>query len=389
MSQAPSADKDAPLAALAHAHDEGDELVALAPPQREALDEHAGLSAAAPWHVRLCELPRIGLVCIIAASALYSVQSLIIKLTGARVPTMQQIFFRTSLSLAASCLIMRWQKTALFSLSRELSFWCFLRGMSGFLNMFVYFWSLNYISLADAQVIAFMSTILTGIVGRVFLKEAFGLVESAATLAAFVGIVLIVQPAFVFGAHAGASAAPPGVTGQQRLLGVLVALLGVVFGTGVIVFNRKVGTAVSVHVLTFYVSACSTVGSMLAMAATRNVASVSLGDAMLLLVMSLTAYAGLLCFNRGCQLEDAVVSSLARVADLPFAMAWQLLLLSERLTLLGLLGTLCVVSAVVALGVHKHRQQQRRRRDEQAAALPQHASSDYETSPARPDSASA
>lgn len=90
-----------------------------------------------------------------------------------------------------------------------------------FFSLFCIYYSLKYLSLADATVLTFLAPFCTGVAGALFLKEDFTRKEAFAsckrnpfeTIAATVlmslvfslcGVVLIARPVFLFGDHGGA-----------------------------------------------------------------------------------------------------------------------------------------------------------------------------------------
>ncbi|KDN35579.1 hypothetical protein K437DRAFT_230165 [Tilletiaria anomala UBC 951] len=74
-----------------------------------------------------------------------------------------------------------------------------LRGFFGFFGLFGLYFSLQYLSLADATVITFLSPLATSIAGYIFLKESFTFQEAIAGLVSLVGVALIARPKFLFG----------------------------------------------------------------------------------------------------------------------------------------------------------------------------------------------
>ncbi|EPQ30001.1 uncharacterized protein PFL1_02674 [Pseudozyma flocculosa PF-1] len=74
-----------------------------------------------------------------------------------------------------------------------------LRGFSGFFGLFGLYYSLQYLSLADATVITFLAPLATGFLGYLVLGERFTLREFLGGIASLGGVVLIARPAFIFG----------------------------------------------------------------------------------------------------------------------------------------------------------------------------------------------
>lgn len=80
-----------------------------------------------------------------------------------------------------------------------------LRGFVGFFGLFGLYYSLQYLSLADATVITFLGPLATGLLGYIVLREPFTLRETMGGIISLAGVVLIARPAFIFGRKAADS----------------------------------------------------------------------------------------------------------------------------------------------------------------------------------------
>ncbi|SPO25167.1 uncharacterized protein UTRI_02726_B [Ustilago trichophora] len=74
-----------------------------------------------------------------------------------------------------------------------------LRGFVGFFGLFGLYYSLQFLSLADATVITFLGPLATGLLGYLVLGEPFTLRETFGGIISLSGVVLIARPAFIFG----------------------------------------------------------------------------------------------------------------------------------------------------------------------------------------------
>lgn len=182
------------------------------------------------------------------------------------------------------------------------------------------YYSLQFLSLADATVITFLGPLATGLLGYLVLGEKFTAREAIGGVVSLSGVVLIARPAFLFGRKAAdadldtpmgsdtltssnttsslivrglaammnASIEPPalastalnyaavtspdfeteGVTERQRLLAVGLALLGVCGGAGAYITIRAIGRRASATHSVAYFSLYSTIVSGILMVAT-------------------------------------------------------------------------------------------------------------------------
>ncbi|KAK0547181.1 hypothetical protein OC845_004226 [Tilletia horrida] len=83
-----------------------------------------------------------------------------------------------------------------------------IRGFCGFFGLFGLYWSLQYLSLADATVITFLSPLATALLAAPLLKEPLYARQLIAGLVSIVGVILIARPHFIFAAWGGGGAGP-------------------------------------------------------------------------------------------------------------------------------------------------------------------------------------
>ncbi|ODV86863.1 hypothetical protein CANARDRAFT_27238 [[Candida] arabinofermentans NRRL YB-2248] len=139
------------------------------------------------------------------------------------------------------------------------------RGVGGFLGVFGQYFALMYLTVSDTVVITFLSPTVTSLMAYIFLKERFTRIEAIGGSIAFIGVILISRPSFLFGEYeSNREANPDSSPGREvetsssslRLLGSTSALLST-FGTGIamcsirkISFNAKPLLTVSFYSMT-------------------------------------------------------------------------------------------------------------------------------------------
>ncbi|OAA35679.1 Drug/metabolite transporter [Metarhizium rileyi] len=178
-----------------------------------------------------------------------------LELEGEGMHPVQMLLLRQSVT-SVCCLAYMWRtKTPDFPFGkREVRWLLLVRGCTGFFGIFGMWWSMMYLPLADATVITFLAPGVAGFVCYYLLREPFTRLEQLATLVAFVGVVLIAQPAALFaptdtenmtkirrGSIPSADHEP---TPRERLLAVAVALLGVFGAAGAFTSLRAIGKRV-------------------------------------------------------------------------------------------------------------------------------------------------
>jgi len=225
------------------------------------------------------------------------------------------------------------------------------RGITGFIGLNGTYFSLRYLSLSDATVLAFLVPICTGLAGRVFLKETFARREALAGLCSLVGVVLIARPRFLFGSPDGSSP----VDEQHRMLAIGVALLGVLGSTGAMTSIRAVGSrAHPMHLLAFF-SLQSVVGASILMVILRQpvVVPTRLAWLGLLGVIGVLGFLGQILLTMGFQRETAGRASMALYTQLIFASILERIFFRTTPTFLSFLGTSIIVSSAVYIAITK------------------------------------
>lgn len=155
------------------------------------------------------------------------------------VPILEIILFRGAIVSSLSLAYMYWKSISDPLLGpKGVRPLLFLRGFAGFLGNYGVYSSVQYLSLSDVTVLTFITPILTGLAGSVFLGEPHSVRVALAGLCSFLGVILISRPDFLFGGLPD----PSEITPAQRVLSVILALIGVLGLTGnSVLFLRAIG----------------------------------------------------------------------------------------------------------------------------------------------------
>lgn len=199
----------------------------------------------------------------------------------------QILFARMSITTVMSCLYMWWMQVPDFPLGvKGIRTVLIIRGVSGFFGIYGMWFSMMYLPLAEATVITFLAPMLAGYICHILMKDPFTRKEQLASLIALAGVVLIARPTSLFDAAAVTPINPethpeaqvntttttpphPGAgedaTPAQRLLAILVALLGVLGAAGAYTTIRYIGTRAHALITVTYFSVWSTLVSTAAL----------------------------------------------------------------------------------------------------------------------------
>ncbi|KAK9719015.1 hypothetical protein K7432_005092 [Basidiobolus ranarum] len=299
-------------------------------------------------HERRQEL--IGLAWMAFTSLGFSFSSLFVKLSGASFPPLEIVFSRSIVQFSFAFIGCLYQGVHPFG-KRELIFGLIIRGFAGAFGLALFYVAVAALPLADATVLFFMGPIFTAILARLVLKESFGPFDQAASFTSLFGVGLIAKPEFIFGDHVSQEIDP-----QQRLIGVLAALLGAVMSAIAYVTVRKMGRGVPPLVHVVYFGAVSTVFSFFGTLLFENPSLPDNSTQWINLTMvGLTAFAGQFMLTKGLQLSPAGPGTLMRNFDVVFAFVFGIVIFHETPDKFTIFGATLIIGSTVAMGLHKWR----------------------------------
>lgn len=132
---------------------------------------------------------------IISYAVFLSFGSFFIKMLS-EIPIFQSIYITAFLSL---CLCFFTHPNNLIPKERKTYLRLLQRGALGVGGIILYFKSLAFLPLSLASLFLLMSPLWLVIIERVFYKESYGIIHFSLTLFSFIGLILIIQPEFLFG----------------------------------------------------------------------------------------------------------------------------------------------------------------------------------------------
>ncbi|XP_075526915.1 solute carrier family 35 member G1-like isoform X2 [Dermacentor variabilis] len=221
-----------------------------------------------------------------------------------------------------------------------------LRGLLGATSLFLRFYAIHHMPIADASVIIFSVPVFVSALGRIFLKEPCGLFHVVAVLVTLVGLALITKLPLLFG---GVSEA-----GVLQTRGVMAALSSAVFGASVyIVVRRLRDIHHSVIMFNFAWVAILETGAI-ALLTTSLVLPRTAFDSGLLVALGAFSFGGQLLLTRALQLEQAGPVSMVRsAADIIFVFAWQVAFFGETPDHYTVSGAVLVSTCLLITGLRK------------------------------------
>lgn len=278
-------------------------------------------------------MPR-GLQYMVAGAFFFSIMSLLVKVSGQRLPS-QEIVLARSLVMAVLCwLLLRRSAIEPWGTRRGL---LVLRGLLGFGALSCFYYGVVHLPLADATVIQYTNAIFTSIFAVFVLRERLHRRELVCLLLTILGVLVVARPSFLFG-------------GAPRLpaLPLLVALAGACFSGAAYVTVRKLEGEHHLVVI-LYFSLIGTAGALPAVARSGLLPTVA--EWLLLLGVGLTTLAGQICITKGLHLERAARASSAGLVQVVFAAALGAVFFNEWPDRFALLGAGLIVGSILANGL--------------------------------------
>ncbi len=172
-------------------------------------------------------LRRHAILCVLGASACYSVSGALVKAVSAEFPTAEIVLFRSAIAVLVT-LPLLWRHGGLIALRTRRPWGHLARTITGFVGMVTSYYGYSKLPLAINTVLGFTMPLLLTLLAVPLLGERAGWRRMCAVLVGLAGVVVVVRPW-----HHGADSLP--------LVPVVVVLLGVVAWALSMISIRRMG----------------------------------------------------------------------------------------------------------------------------------------------------
>jgi drug/metabolite transporter (DMT)-like permease len=263
----------------------------------------------------------------------FSVMSLLVKLSGQRLSSVQVVFVRAVFTLGLSVVLVRRAKVPPLGQQRGL---LVLRGLFGCVALSCFYYSLVHLPLAEATVVQYTNPVFTALLAAWLLRERLRWPEALCAAASLAGVVLVTRPALLFG---GASTIPT--------TAALVALAGAVCSAAAYVVVRRIGPAEHPLVVVLY----------LPLVTVPLTAPFLIGHWIWptpqewgwLVGVGITTQIAQLHMTRGLQLETASRATAVGYLQIVFAAVWGAIAFGQLPDGWTMLGALVIVGSTLAV----------------------------------------
>lgn len=233
-----------------------------------------------------------------------------------------------------------------------------IRGISGFLGLCGLYLSLQYLSVADATVLTFLTPLATAVAGCLLLEEGYSVTQGVAGVFSLLGVVLIARPPFLFNSM---PAIIPDryylqeATPVQRLMAVGASMIGVVGATGAYTSIRAIGKrAHPMHVMTFFSLWCTVMASLgMVVFNIPVVYPRSWQWSLLLLMVGVFGFVAQTLLTLGLQRETVSRGSTGVYVQMLFAVVLERLIFGVVPSLLSVLGATIIMSSALCVVLTK------------------------------------
>ena len=270
-----------------------------------------------------------------AAGALsFSVMSVLVKVAGRTLPTMEIVLARGLVTLVLSWAALGEARKAPWGTDRGV---LVARGVLGFIALSCFYYAVIQLPLAEVTVIHYTNPVFTALAAALLLSESLRAAEVVLALTSLGGVVLVARPGFLFGGQA-AGLDP---------LGVAAAVAGAVFSALAYVAVRRASRTNGTMVIVFYFALVTTVGAAPFAAAEWEWPTAR--EWLVLLGVGVATQLGQISITKGLELERAGRAMTVGYLQIVFAAAWGALVFGEIPDRWSVTGGLVIVGSTFVL----------------------------------------
>lgn len=283
---------------------------------------------------------RPGLVYMLGSAFAFSVMSLLVKVAGQRLPSQEIVFVRALISLVLSWGLLRHSGVSVWGNQPGL---LVLRGVIGFLALSCVYYSMTHNPLSEATVIQYLHPALTVALAAYWLGESVPRRLVFAGPLSLLGLVLVAQPAVLFGSVA--AALDPVAVGA--------AVAGAVLTAAAYVLVRQLAATEHPLVIVFYFPLVTLPASGLFLS--QGFVWPQGWDWLVLAGVGLATQAGQVWLTRGLQLEPAGKATAISYFQVVFATVWGLLCFGDLPGAIAIVGGLLLVGSTLVIALEAER----------------------------------
>lgn len=257
----------------------------------------------------------------------FSLMSFFVKLSG-NLPTMQKAFFRNIVAAVMSIVILS-RTPEKFHIKKETSLDVLMRCIFGSMGLFLNFWAIDHLNLADANILNKMSPFFAIIMSIFILKEVPSFFEIMCLIAAFTGVAFVVKPS----------------AGIQSLPAIIALLGGFGAGTAYTFLRKATTRGERGPLIVMCFSVFSTIISLPFLILDFH--SMSIRQLLCLIAAGTAAAFAQLAITKAYSLAPAKEISVFDYTQVLFASLWGILFFGELPDLLSITGYIIIIGTAI------------------------------------------
>lgn len=269
----------------------------------------------------------------LVAGALFAMMGMLAKLLGGQFSGAELAMYRSLFGLTAIGIFLLWRRETLRTPFWKGHFW---RGATGTVSLVAYFYAMTALPLATAITLNYTSPIWLTLLSALLLKERFDRRLIIAVALGFVGVAMLLRPAFA------SDQAVPGMIGLASGFFAACAYVNV----------KKLGAAGEpAWRVVFYFSVVGTFGSALTQPLDGPFHAITSANFWPLLGMGMIATLAQLAMTRAYHSGNTLVVGAFAYSTVIFAALGGLVFFSEKLPLLAWMGMLVIIVSGLLAGL--------------------------------------
>ncbi|KAL9186221.1 hypothetical protein ACHAXT_005459 [Thalassiosira profunda] len=300
-----------------------------------------------------------GILLIMLGSFSFSVMFLLVKIMTS-MSAFTLVFWRSVVQIVISLVdLCKKGENPLGPNDFAIRFFLVLRALFGAFAVIAWFFGIQILPLPDAVTLQFTTPPFAAAFAVCLVGEQWKPLDIIGAVVCLSGVALIAHPTWIFGS-AGEDTGDDGVSPFLKAAAVLVTTSGAAMAGMAYVCVRKIGDGADAVVMVFYYAVLSlpmaAIGSKLLLDdwnVLGDVASFSVADYFLLLLVGFAGYGGQWFTNLGLQIETAATATLATSTQIVWTFVFEILILHEKLNLWSLGGTALILGYMMIVGVIK------------------------------------
>lgn len=278
---------------------------------------------------------KLAVLLMILSALSFSIMQIVVKISSANIPLMEQVFSRNFITLLISLTVMIKNKERIFPHKNNIIA-IILRAIFGYLGVVTFFYATNNMLLADASVLQRTSPFWATLFAFIISKEKVLKIQWFALIIAIIGSIFIIKPKM-----------------NSNLTTSLIALSAVIFaGIAYAIIGSLKGKE-SNSLIIFYFSLISCLLSLIYF---KSFVVPNLYDLIALILIGIFAGLGQFFLTVSCKKAPVSTVSIFNYSGVIFFYLFSVFILNEILDAYSIFGTILTISA--ALMVYFYRKKE-------------------------------